>query len=104
MPSTVAHPLVLADRAWFDSLLCCYGEEERRLAAFSFIYHTIWQGLLAYEWLELDDHYYLLARDRNAQSVEGSAFWKSETIHLLYRVLKMCRRVSRHSADRPAIG
>jgi len=64
MPSTVAHPLVLADRAWFDSLLCCYGEEERRLAAFSFIYHTIWQGLLAYEWLELDDHYYLLARDR----------------------------------------
>src|SRR5437868_15007958 len=59
----VTQPLALEDRGRFELLLRAYAGGGRSLSAFSFIYHAIWQGLLTYEFVELEGHICLFARD-----------------------------------------
>ena len=54
-------PLALQDRARFEARLAEHAVTEDPLAAYSFPFHFIWQGLLQYEWTELESHLCLFA-------------------------------------------
>jgi hypothetical protein len=61
------HPLTLDDRRWVEPLLFGNLPAGQPLAAYSFPFHVIWQGLFRYEWLELEGHICLMA-----SNTEGS--------------------------------
>ncbi len=61
MPVPAIHPLTLEDRRWLEPLLLANCASGDPLAAYSFPYHFIWQGLFRYEWMELAGHRCLLA-------------------------------------------
>ena len=54
-------PLILQDRARFEARLAERAFAGDPLAAYSFPFHFIWQGLLRYEWTELAGHVCLFA-------------------------------------------
>ena len=54
-------PLTLQDRARFEARLAERAFAGDPLAAYSFPFHFIWQGLLRYEWTELAGHVCLFA-------------------------------------------
>jgi uncharacterized protein len=54
-------PLTLQDRARFEARLAAHAVRSDPLAAYSFAFHFIWQGLLQYEWTELVSHLCLFA-------------------------------------------
>jgi hypothetical protein len=64
VPEPVTHPFTLEDRRWFDALIAA-GSSGDPLAAYSFPYHFVWQGLFNYEWVELEGHRCLLAGDQD---------------------------------------
>lgn len=63
----VLHPFTLEDRRWLEPVFLASFRAGEPLAAYSFPYHFIWQGVLRYEWLELEGHFCLMA-----SSAEGS--------------------------------
>jgi len=54
-------PLTLPNRARFEASLAAHAVPGDPLAAYSFLFHFIWQGLLQYEWTELESHLCLFA-------------------------------------------
>ena len=54
-------PLTLQDRASFEASLAAHAVPGDLLAAYSFPFHFIWQGLFQYEWTELESHLCLFA-------------------------------------------
>jgi hypothetical protein len=67
VPEPAIRPLTLQDRRWFETVLAKHAPSGDPLAAYSFPYHFIWQGLFQYEWMELEGHGCLMA-----SSQEGS--------------------------------
>jgi hypothetical protein len=63
----VLHPLTLEDRRWLEPVFLASFRAGEPLAAYSFPYHFIWQGVFRYEWLELEGHFCLMA-----SNAEGS--------------------------------
>ncbi|HZC67826.1 MAG TPA: hypothetical protein VE201_04330, partial [Nitrospirales bacterium] len=61
MPELSLRPLALADRPRFEAALAAHAVPGGPLAAYSFPFHFIWQGLLRYEWTELKGHLCLFA-------------------------------------------
>src|SRR5438034_4006144 len=58
-------PLALTDRPRFEAALAAHAVPGNPLAARSFPFHFIWQGLLRYEWMELEGHLCLFAGDQD---------------------------------------
>ncbi|TLY24481.1 MAG: DUF2156 domain-containing protein [Nitrospirae bacterium] len=54
-------PFSLADRPRFEDALAAHAVSGDPLAAYSFPFHLVWQGLLRYEWTELEGHLCLFA-------------------------------------------
>jgi len=54
-------PLTLPNRARFEACLAAHAVPGDPLAAYSFAFHFIWQGLFQYEWTELESHLCLFA-------------------------------------------
>jgi len=61
VPELTLRPLTLQDRRWFETVLDKHTPSGDQLAAYSFPYHFIWQGLFQYEWMELEGHGCLMA-------------------------------------------
>ena len=56
-------PLALVDRPRFEAALAAHAVAGDPLTAYSFPFHFIWQGLLHYEWTELEGYLCLFAGD-----------------------------------------
>ena len=65
MPEPFLRPLTLADRPRFEAALAAHAVPGDPLAACAFPFHFIWQGLLRYEWTELEGHLCLLAGNQD---------------------------------------
>ncbi len=65
MPEPSLRPLALADRPRFEAALAAHAVTGEPLAACSFPFHFIWQGLLRYEWTELEGHLCLVAGNQD---------------------------------------
>ncbi len=61
VPEPSLRPLALTDRPRFEAALAAHAVPGGPLAARSFPFHFIWQGLLRYEWMELEGHLCLFA-------------------------------------------
>jgi hypothetical protein len=61
VPEPSLRPLALVDRPRFEAALAAQAVPGDPLAACSFPYHFVWQGLLRYEWMELEGHLCLFA-------------------------------------------
>src|SRR6266540_926497 len=61
VPEPPLRPLALTDRPRFEAALAAHAVPGDPLAARSFPFHFIWQGLLRYEWMELEGHLCLFA-------------------------------------------
>lgn len=64
MPKPTLRPVTLQDRRWFETVLAKHAPSGDPLAAYSFPYHVIWQGLFQYEWMELEGHGCLMASNQ----------------------------------------
>src|SRR3989442_6387260 len=65
VPEPSLRPLALADRPRFEAALAAHAVPGDPLAACSFPFHFIWQGLLRYEWMELEGHRCLFAGNQD---------------------------------------
>src|SRR5260370_21786462 len=65
MPEPSLRPLDLTDRPRFEAALAAPAVPGDPLAARAFPFHFIWQGLLRYEWMELEGHLCLFAGDQD---------------------------------------
>jgi len=64
VPEPTHRPVTLQDRRWFETVLAKHAPSGDPLAAYSFPYHFIWQGLFQYEWMELEGYGCLMASNQ----------------------------------------